>query len=258
MFLLNRDTLINTVLLEVDKVTENFKNMQSSDEKINALVECNQIMETMRLVDLGQHYDEISGLCEDYFVKFATEFVGLLDKNEVFSKYPIITGTLLPDQEISGITRANKFVKLRLQHHHYMRDPRETSDIKNIVYITDFDFQEEWHSHPNDNSTFQMLLKRTEMEKFTWIFDNNENIISTKAPHLYHNPKIIGTCLIKREPGLTDDDYLNMSKTDAKTYNAYIHGQVYKLTTEDLHSNEIEEFIVYGKDDLLKCMNFEN
>ena len=132
MFLLNRDTLINTVLLEVDKITENFKILQSSDEKINALVECNQIMETMRLVDLGQHYDEISGLCEDYFVKFATEFVGLLDNNEVFSKYPIITGTLLPDQEISGITRTNKFVKLRLQHHHYMRDPRETGDIKTL------------------------------------------------------------------------------------------------------------------------------
>ena len=101
-----------------------------------------------------------------------------------------------------------------------------------------------------------MLLKRTEMEKFTWIFDNNENIISTKAPHLYHNPKIIGTCLINREPGLTDDDYLNMSKTDAKTYNAYIHGQVYKLITEDLHSNEIEEFIVYGKDRSLEMYEF--
>ena len=58
-------------------------------------------METMRLVELGKHYDEISGLQEDYFVKFVTEFVGLLDRHDVFSKYPL-HGSLLADEEIKN------------------------------------------------------------------------------------------------------------------------------------------------------------
>ena len=128
-----------------------------------------------------------------------------------------------------------------------MRDPRETGDIKNIVYITDFDFQEEWYTHPDDNSMLQQLSRRNDLHMYTWLLDANENIIPTKNPHLYNDPRIIGLNFIQKDDTLSSDQPADCQ--NGRTNLQCLHSRSsLQINNQRFTLENVEEFIIYGKE----------